>query len=141
MSSKIKINKVNTMSKSNKTVEVVGITSLIGQKMTKAVDFMDKRVNISKLSVAMVLEVQELAKEMEAKTREIEKILKNNPEAEVEETEDDSFDILKAVIRESVEGASDLTDEDFGTFAMDELSKLSNEIMVYSGIGNKPQGK
>jgi hypothetical protein len=34
-----------------------------------------------------------------------------------------------------VEGGEDLTDEDFETFPMDELSKLSTEVMKFSGIG------
>ena len=51
------------------------------------------------------------------------------------------FDLLKKVIRLSVEGASDLSDQDFDTFPMDELSKLSNEIMRFSGIASGDSGK
>ena len=45
------------------------------------------------------------------------------------------LNLLQGVIRASVEDAKDLTDEEFATFPMDELSKLSNEIMKFSGIG------
>jgi hypothetical protein len=94
-----------------------GIKSLVGRKMTKQVGFMGDKVTINKLSVAEVLDIQEKANNLE----------------------DDKagFDILKTVIRSSVEGASDLTDEDFETFAMDELSKLSDDILKFSGIGQE----
>jgi hypothetical protein len=44
--------------------------------------------------------------------------------------------MIKEVIKMSVADASDATDEDFKTFPMDELTKLSNEIMVFSGISS-----
>jgi hypothetical protein len=48
---------------------------------------------------------------------------------------------LKTVIRLSVEGAEELSDEDFSTFPMDELSNLSNTILVFSGISSQQLGK
>lgn len=103
----IKIPKVSNMS---------GIKSLVGRKMTKSVKFMGEDVKISKLSVSEVMTIQEKAKDIE-----------NNDTAGLE--------LLQTVIRSAVEGAEDLADEDFQTFPMDELSKLSNEIMKFSGIG------
>lgn len=108
-----KIVKVNNMSE--------GIKGLVGRKMTKAVKFMGEDVRISKLSVSEVLEIQERARALE-------------------KDEAEGFNILKTVIRASVEGAKDLSDEDFNDFPLDELSKLSNEIMKFSGIG-QDQGK
>lgn len=93
--------------------------NLIGKRMTKTVKFMDAQVSISKLSVAEVMNIQKQA------------------EAVSSGGEQEGFDILKTVIRASVEGASDITDEDFSGFPMDELSKLSNEIMKFSGIGQE----
>jgi len=93
-----------------------GIKSLVGRKMTKSVKFMGEDVKISKLSVSEVMTIQEKAKDIE-----------NNDTAGLE--------LLQTVIRSAVEGAEDLADEDFQTFPMDELSKLSNEIMKFSGIG------
>ncbi len=98
-----------------------GIAGLVGKRMSKNVKFCDTDVKISKLSVAEVKEIQEKAK--------------------VLETDDEAgFDILRTVIRSAVEGGDALTDADFEAFPMDELSKLSNAIMVYSGIGAN-QGK
>jgi hypothetical protein len=88
---------------------------LIGKKMTKTVKFMGEDMRISKLSVAQIMSIQSAAKSAE---------------------NDDSkgFEILKTIIRASAEGADALQDQDFDNFPMDELSKLSNEIMTYSGI-------
>jgi hypothetical protein len=48
---------------------------------------------------------------------------------------------LKVVIRSGVEGGSELDDAAFAGFPMEELSKLSQEIMKYSGIGGDSAGK
>lgn len=104
-----------------KVDQMSGIKDLVGKKMTKSVKFMGEDVKISKLSVAEVMDIQNKAKTLE---------------------QDDSagFDVLKTVIKAAVEGGSDLTDQDFENFPMDELSKLSAEIMKFSGIG-QDQGK
>ena len=94
---------------------------LAAKKMTKTHKFMGEDVKISKLNVAEVLDIQAKAKELE-------------------KDESKGFDVLKTVIRASVDGADDLTDEEFEQFPMDELSKLSNEIMKFSGLGTE-QGK
>jgi hypothetical protein len=98
-----------------------GIKALVGRKMTKSVKFMGEDVKISKLSVLEVMEIQDRAKA-------------------IEKDETEGFNILKTVIRASVENAKDLSDQDFDNFPLDELSKLSNEIMKFSGIG-QDQGK
>jgi hypothetical protein len=95
----------------------MSIKSLVGKRVSKAVKFMGEDVKISKLSVAEVLEIQEKAK--------------NNT------SDSDGLEILRTVIRSAVEDASALSDEDFASFPMDELSKLSNEIMKFSGIGDQ----
>jgi len=98
-----------------------GIKGLVGQKMTKKVKFMNNELVIQKLTVAEVLTIQEKAKS-------------------AEKDENEGFNVLKTVIRCAVEGADDLTDEDFNTFPLEELSRLSTEIMKFSGIGGD-QGK
>ncbi len=92
-----------------------GIKGLVGRKMTKKVKFTGEDVVISKLSVSQVLEIQSAAKSSEG-------------------NESAGFDLLKKVVRMSVEGGDSLTEDDFDTFSMDELSKLSSEIMKFSGI-------
>ena len=101
--------------------EAKSIKGLVGRLMSKNVKFIGEDIKINKLSVAQVLEIQILAKD-------------------IDQTDEGGFNLLKQVIRLSVENASELTDEDFNAFPMDELSKLSNEIMKYSGIAGD-QGK
>jgi len=98
-----------------------GIKSLVNKKMTQNVKFIGEDIKISKLTVAEVMEIQELAKN--------------------QETEDSTgFELLKRVIKMSVEGGEELTDEDFKSFPMDELTKLSQSIMRFSGVAGD-QGK
>jgi hypothetical protein len=104
-----------TLPNINKENSKMSFEKLIGKKMTQPVKFMGEDMKIAKLSVAQILLVQAAAKAAEA-------------------DENKGFDILKTIIRASAEGASALTDDEFADFPMDELSKLSNEIMVFSGI-------
>jgi hypothetical protein len=101
----------------------MSLKSLVGRKMTKKVKFLDTDVVIAKLSVAEVLEIQKEVKQ-----------------ANDTEQEGDGFAILKKVIRLSAADATDLTDADFDAFPLDELTKLSGEIMKFSGISSD-QGK
>lgn len=93
-----------------------GIKGLVGQKMSKEVNFMDNKVKIFKLSVSEVLTIQEQAKLTQ------------------EGEEQAGFDVLRTVIRSGVEGGESLSDDEFSNFPMDELSKLSAAIMKFSGI-------
>ena len=95
---------------------------LVGKRMTKEVTFMGEKVKISKLSVAEVLEIQGKAKLIEG-------------------NETEGFAVLRSVIAMSVEGASEIADQEFDRFPMDELSKLSSEIMRFSGLGDESKGK
>jgi hypothetical protein len=100
-----------------------GLKGLVGQRVTRDAKFMGTNVKISKLNLDEVMQIQRLAKEMEAN--------KDNA------SDDAGMDLLKMVIRQSAEGATDLSDEDFATFPMDELSKLADDIMKFSGMGTK----
>jgi hypothetical protein len=100
------------------------IREVMKKRMSKPVKFMGEDIKIHKLSVAEVLKVQEMAKD-----------LTTNPD------ESKGFAVLRMVFRASVENAQDITDEEFDTMPMDELSKLSNEIMKFSGLGEDQKGK
>lgn len=97
--------------------------SLVNKSIVKTTPFMGDDVQIRKLSVAQVLEIQAAAAAKPADGQEAE-----------------GFKMIMMVIRMSVDGAAEATDEDFKTFPMDELTKLSNEIMEFSGISGG-QGK
>jgi hypothetical protein len=97
--------------------------SLVGKTVTEKIKFMGEDLVISKLTVAQVKEIQDVAK------------------AEAEKGDnDDSMAVMRTIIRASVAAAVDLEDNDFEAFPLDELSKLSNRIMSFSGVGDK-QGK
>jgi hypothetical protein len=101
------------------------IMATVDKTMTKDVPFNGSDVTINKLSVGKVKEIQAMAKEIEGR----------------KDGDDESgLDILQLVVRSGVEGGSDLTSSHFDAFPMDELSKLSNAIMKFSGIG-ADQGK
>jgi len=80
---------------------------------------MNTDVKISKLTVEEVQEIQELSKGLK-------------------EDSEEGLGVLYKIIRSTVEGGDELTEEDFAKFPMDELSKLSGEIMKFSGIGSEP---
>lgn len=101
----------------------MSIKNLVGKAVTEKVKFMGEELVISKLTVAQVLDIQKIAK------------------AEADRAGDeDSMAIMRTIIRASVADAGDLSDSDFESFPLDELGKLSNRIMQFSGVGEK-QGK
>lgn len=95
----------------------MGIKELVGKEISKEVNFMGTKIKVRKLTVAQVLEIQELSSKGVTE-------------------ENDSMALLKTVIGYAVPDGKDLSEEDFRSFPIDELSKLSNEIMQYSGLGN-----
>jgi len=100
----------------------MGIKSLVGKKMSKTIKFMGQDVVINKLSVAQITEIQDAAKAIEA-------------------DQSKGFDVLRVVIRASVDEGDQLTDDDFNGFPMDELSKLSTQIMEFSGVAGEKASK
>ena len=92
---------------------------LVGKKIGKKVSFMDDEVEILKLSVSEVLEVQ--------------KIIEKN--SKLKNQEENSIKLLMTVIKLAVPDASELSEEDFKSFPIQELNTLSEEIMSYSGLG------
>ena len=98
----------------------MSLKSLVGKPMTKKVKFMGEDVEIKKLSVGEVFEIQQLSKT-------------------VADDEKASLELLQFVISSSVKGADELTTDDYNSFPVDELSKLSNAVMEYSGLGNVNQ--
>lgn len=93
----------------------MSIKDLVGKRMEKKYEFMGTNVVICKLSVDEVLKLQEAAKD-------------------IDKDQSKGFDVLKQVIKVGVKDADQLSDEDFNQFPLDDLTKLSNEIMKYSGM-------
>ena len=112
--------KIPTLSKVGDMSEK-GIKGLVGKKVSKEVKFLGENIKISKLLVSEVIEIQNKAKQLKD-----------------EETE--GLELMKTVIRAAVEGGEDLTEEDFKNFPIDDLRKLAEEVMRYSGLG-RDEGK
>lgn len=90
---------------------------LVGKSQTKKVEFMGDEVEIKKLSVAEVMELQEIIKKA-SKSK-------------------DPLQVLKDVLRISVVGAEELNDEDFNSFSPVDLNELAQEVLVYCGLSEK----
>ena len=95
----------------------MGLRELINKRVTKTYKFMSEDIKIAKLTVAEITDIRAQAKKAQ-----------DSPD------DADNLDILKSIIRNSVEGGKDLSDDDFNAFPMDDLSKLSSEIMKFSGL-------
>jgi hypothetical protein len=92
----------------------------LGTKVEKNVKFMGLDIKIVKLTVAQVMQIQELAQE----------VSKSEKDA-------DNIKLLTFVIKEGAQELKDLTEQEVYEFPMDELTNLSNEIMQYSGLAQK----
>jgi hypothetical protein len=102
--------------------KMAGLQSFVGKRQSKTVKFMAEDIKIFKLSTEEVLEIQNLSKE-----------IKEGNDAK-------GFDVMKQVLKFAAEGAAEMADGDFDKLPLDELSKLSNQILEFSGLGDK-QGK
>lgn len=92
---------------------------LVGKEMTEKVPFMGDEVEVRKLTVGQVMSLQKVI------------------EAAAKKSDDDKaqLKLLCDVIKIAVVGAEDLTDKDFDTFPVSELTGLSEKIMGLSGLG------
>ena len=90
---------------------------LVGKAQTKKVEFMGDEVEIKKLSVAQVMELQEIIK----------KATKSK----------DQMAVLRDTLRLAVVGAEDMSNEEFDTFSPVDLNKLAEEVLAYCGLAEK----
>jgi hypothetical protein len=95
---------------------------LVGKPVTKKIDFMDSELEIRKLSVKEVLAIQGLVKKQ------------NKSKAE-----DSQLGLLRDILRIAVVGAEEMTDDDFDTFPLGDLSNITEEVMSYSGLNNSEE--
>jgi hypothetical protein len=101
----------------------MSIKNAMSKKITQKTKFMGEPIEIVKLTVAQVKLIQEKVKGINEGSGD-----------------EQGLDTLKAVIRIGVVEAEDLTDEDFDSCPLDDLSKLSAEIMKFSGLGQEQKG-
>jgi len=91
---------------------------LVGKLLTEKVPFMGDEVEVKKLTVGQVMSLQ----------KSIDKAAKSNDEQS-------QLKLLCDIMKIAVIGAEELTDEDFNTFPIQELTGLSEQIMRLSGLG------
>lgn len=96
---------------------------LVGKVIKKKVPFMGDEVEIRKLSVAEVMEVQKMVNK-----------------ATKAKGDDAQLGLLRDVIRLATIGAEEITDKDFNTFPIAELNDLSTAILGFSGLGDEETG-
>jgi hypothetical protein len=91
---------------------------LVGKTITEKVPFMGDEVEVKKMTVGEILDMQKLIKSA-AKSKK----------------EDAQIGLLRDIIRVAVIDAADITDEEFNSFPISELNSLSEKILELSGIG------
>ena len=91
--------------------------NLVGKKLNKTTKFVGEEITITKLPLARVFDIQEKAKAAGA-------------------DEKAQMEIMLFTFQSAVTGAGDLTLEDMYSFPLDDLQKLSEEILEFSGLGN-----
>ena len=90
---------------------------LVGTVQSKKVPFMGDEVEIRKLSISQVMDVQKI---LNSKNKD-----------------KDEMHLLRSVLRQSVVGAEEMTDLEFNGFPPGDLNVLSEMIMEYCGLGEK----
>lgn len=90
---------------------------LVGKQQTKKIAFMGEEVEIRKLSISEVMNLQT--------------IIKKNEKSK------DPLQVLRDVLRMAVVDADQLTDEDFNSFPPSDLNELSEAILDYCGLLQK----
>jgi hypothetical protein len=91
---------------------------LVGKELTEKVPFMGDEVEVRKLTVGQIMSMQKI----------IDKATKSKDETA-------QIKLLCDIIKIAVVGAEELTQEDFDTFPLGELSALSENVMRVSGLG------
>ena len=91
---------------------------LVGKTLTAKTPFMGDEVEVKKLTVGQVLELQKVIA-----------IAAEDTSVEAQ------LGLLRDIIKVAVVGAEELTNDDFATFPMAELTILSEAIMAISGLG------
>ena len=93
----------------------------VGQSKTRKVPFMDDEVEVRMLTVGDAKAIENKRKELIAA-------------ADKSEEDVDNLELLRYVIRLTVVDADDMSDEDFESLPISELTGLSEQIMSVAGV-------
>ena len=103
----------------------MSFVNFIGKRASKTVTFLGDKLEIFKMSMDDVDRIKTMASDAN-KADDVEKA---------------TMQLMMEVIRLCAAGASAITDEQFRSLPIDDLSKLSDEIMKFSGLGNSQEAK
>ena len=92
--------------------------------VTKKVKFLGLDLEINKLSVQQTVDMRETAKAVASAEDEL-----------------GNFKLICEIVRMGAKELGDLTDEELATLSLDDLVKLSDEIMMFSGLSAKAAEK
>jgi hypothetical protein len=127
-----------------------GILSFVGKRMSKKVNFLDGSLVIYKLTVDQVDEIRKLLITQTEKNlllqKKREKDLERKAKAELdgitlEDIEDDDnmedYSVVHTVLKYGADNGANLTIDALKQLPLEELSKLSETILEYSGVKDK----
>jgi hypothetical protein len=92
---------------------------LVGKTITQKVPFMGDEVEVKKLTVGEILELQKVI----------------NASQKGKQDEEKQMKLLRDILRLAVIGADEISDEEFSNFPLGELSELSQQVVSVSGMG------
>jgi len=87
----------------------------VNKQLTEVVPFMGEEVDVRQLSISSVLKIQELVKK-----------------AEKSKAESAQINLMKDVLRMAVVGAEEMTNEEFDTLPLGELTTWSTKVLARS---------
>ena len=128
-----------------------GILSFVGKRMSKKVNFLDGSLVIYKLTVDQVDEIRKLLMAQAEKQvilqkkreKELERKAKAEPDevvledVEDDEANDEDYSVVHTVLKYGADNGANLTIEALKQLPLEELSKLSETILEYSGVKDK----
>jgi hypothetical protein len=97
---------------------------LTNKPLSEKFPFMGDEVEIRKLTVREVRQVQEL-------------VTANLKSKKGKTDEESGLALMRGILRIAVIGADEMTDEDFDSFPLVELNELSSQVLRISGIGDQ----
>jgi len=96
----------------------------VNKEITESVPFMGEEVDVRQLSISSVFKIQDLVKK-----------------ADKSKAESAQINLMKDVLRMAVVGAEDMTNEDFDSLPLGELTMLSTKVLSISGLGDNPEAQ
>lgn len=105
--------------------------SLVGRRATKKFQFLGTDVEVNKLSINQVNEIQD-------KVASLPKIVEGESTSEASRAH---LQLMISVIKLAVVGADEVTDEEFMNFPLSDLQKLSDDVLRHSGLGKDQAAK